>query len=125
MEPGEDVPLREYVEALFNEREKAIEAALAAAEKAVAAALAAAQKATDKAEAAQKLHDEGANEFRTQLKDQVATFPTRRELEETVRRIGKLETLVANLQGRAVILASAAGIVGAIVGAVVGKALGA
>lgn len=107
--------LKERFDDLRTADQRAVEAALASAEKAVEAALAASEKATDKAEAAQKIHDEGANEFRTQLKDQVATFPTRRELEEALRRIGKLETIVANLQGRALILVAAGGIVGAVV----------
>lgn len=117
----DDVPLREYVEALFAQRDKGVEAALASAEKAVEAALAAAEKATDKAELAQRVHDTGANEFRQQLKDQVATFPTRRELQTVVDQLSKVEKAVSNLEGRALILATSAGVVGAVVGGLVAK----
>ncbi len=116
--------LKAHFDAILEERRVQTAAALASAEKAVEAALAAAEKATEKAETAQRVHDSGANEFRSQLKDQVATFPTRRELDEAERRIGVLETVVSNLQGRAMVLATGAAAFGALIGAVASKAFG-
>ena len=61
--------------------------ALTAAEKAVAAALAASDKAVDKSEMAQKVVNEGQNEFRGTLRDQAATFMPRAETESLVREL--------------------------------------
>jgi chromosome segregation ATPase len=74
----------------------------AAQQTAVSNALQAAEKAVDKAEAAADKRFESVNEFRQQLTDQTATFPTRDEvdsklaaliarLDESTRRIADLE----------------------------------
>ena len=63
------VPLREYIEALLNERDKAVAAAFAAQEKAVSAALEAADKATAKAEVNAEKWRDNANEWRGQSAD--------------------------------------------------------
>lgn len=120
-----DIPIREYVERLFVEREKrdiewnrrlderfesqekAINAALAAAEKAVTAAFAAAEKAVnaalvsaekavEKAEASQARVNETQNEFRGTLRDQAADLMPR---SETELLIGDLREQLGRLQG--------------------------
>jgi hypothetical protein len=103
--------LRERYEA----QQTGLAAALAAAEKAVNAALIAAEKAVDKAEGAQQLRNEAQNEFRKSLSDLSGLMWTikegtatvdalRRELTITMTsqqaRIGALENVQANLQGR-------------------------
>jgi hypothetical protein len=79
-----DVPLREYIEALLAEQRRAVDAALAAAEKAVT-----------KAEVASDKRFEGVNEFRQALSDQTATFVPRTEwqssLAEQERRLRLVE----------------------------------
>jgi hypothetical protein len=64
-----EVSLREYFEALLNERDKAVKAAFDAQKEAVAAALAAAEKATEKAEVNAEKWRENANEWRGQSAD--------------------------------------------------------
>jgi vacuolar-type H+-ATPase subunit E/Vma4 len=68
-----DVPLREYIEALLNDRDKAVTAAFDAQKEAVAAALAAAEKATEKAEVNAEKWRENANEWRGQSADRERT----------------------------------------------------
>jgi mevalonate kinase len=92
------VPLREYVEALFREKEKAVEAALEAQAKAVAAALEAADKAVTKAEQNAEKWRENANEWRGAMSDRDRELPSRREVETLIRGlVDKFETLAARL----------------------------
>jgi len=77
----DEISLRDYVESLFAEKEKALQAALLAQEKAVAAALAAADKATEKAEANAEKWREAANEWRGAMNDRDRELPSRREVE--------------------------------------------
>jgi hypothetical protein len=77
----EEVTLREYVDAMFAEKEKALQAALIAQEKAVAAALASADKATTKAEQNAEKWRESANEWRGAMSDRDRELPSRREVE--------------------------------------------
>ena len=69
---------------MLNERyatqTKALDAAFKAAEQAVQTALASQEKAVSKAEAAADKRFESVNEFRQQLSDQTATFPSRAEV---------------------------------------------
>ncbi len=103
--------LRERYEA----QQIGVTAALAAAEKAVNAALIAAEKAVDKAEGAQQLRNVAQNEFRQSLSDLSKLMWTRLEGTDKVdslrreylmghasliERVGKLENLSANVQGR-------------------------
>lgn len=81
-----DVPLREHIEALFAEKEKALAAALASTEKAAELALNAAEKLTE--------------------------------------RIEGLERTVSNLEGRALILATSAGLGGIVIGGLVSRLIG-
>ncbi len=98
------VPLREYVEALFAEREKAVEAALASQEKAVTAALDASDKAISKAETNAEKWRENANEWRGAMSDRDRELPSRREVEQTTASLGdritKIENSVSNTGGR-------------------------
>ncbi len=103
--------LRERHEA----QQTSVTAALVAFEKAVNAALIAAEKAVDKAEGAQQLRNVAQNEFRQSLADLSKLMWTRLEGTEKVesvsrevnsiltnleKRIGVIESLMANLQGR-------------------------
>lgn len=65
---------------LRESESRANEQRFKAQEQAVAFALAASEKATTKADAANEKRFDGVNEFRSQLKDQAATFITRGEL---------------------------------------------
>jgi hypothetical protein len=91
----DDVPIREYVEAMFAEKEKALQAALASQEKAVQAALSAADKATSKAEQNAEKWRENANEWRGAMSDRDRELPSRREVEVNfaglVERVSRLE----------------------------------
>jgi dGTP triphosphohydrolase len=75
------VTLRDYVDTMFAEKEKALQAALLAAEKAVTAALAASDKAINKAEVNAEKWRESANEWRGAMSDRDRELPSRREVE--------------------------------------------
>jgi hypothetical protein len=90
------------LDAAFLAQQTAMRTALEAAEKAVATALTSAEKAVAKAEVAADKRFESVNEFRQQLSDQTATFPTRNEVntrldairsdtDRNQQRIGELE----------------------------------
>ncbi len=134
---ADDVDLRAYVDAMFAEKEKALQAALIAQEKAVAAALEAADKAVTKAEANAEKWRENANEWRGAMNDRDRALPSRRELEgaisgqndkhaATSRRLTILETYMVGEQGRrggigasTGVIIGAIGIVGAVITTVV------
>jgi hypothetical protein len=84
--------------------DKAVAAALAAAEKAVSAALIASEKAVEKAEQAQKVVNEGQNEFRGSLRDQAEKFMPRIEAESVFRELRALlathQTALSDLRSR-------------------------
>ncbi len=111
---SELVSLREYFEAILNEREKAlderaiaqktvVDAAMLAAKEAVTAALDSAEKAVVTARNAQERVNEKQNEFRQTLVDQNATFLPREAFEaaskETNRRLEQLESVSRNAGG--------------------------
>jgi hypothetical protein len=83
------VPLKEYFERILTERDNAVRAALAAQEKAVAAAFQASEKAIAKAEAAQKAHDQAANNLRGVLDDYVKQMFPRTEAESRFNQVGE------------------------------------
>jgi hypothetical protein len=78
---AEGVDLRDYVDTMFAEKEKALQAALLAQEKAVAAALESSDKAITKAEANAEKWRENANEWRGAMDDRDKNLPSRREVE--------------------------------------------
>jgi hypothetical protein len=102
----DDVSLRDYVDTMFAEKEKALQAALLAQEKAVAAALEASDKAITKAEINAEKWRESANEWRGAMSDRDRELPSRREVETAVTAvkasIKPLADYVAAQQGRAV-----------------------
>jgi hypothetical protein len=83
-----EVSLKEYFERILTERDSAVRAALAAQEKAVAAAFEASEKAIAKAEAAQKAHDQAANNLRGVLDDYVKQMFPRNEAESRFTQQG-------------------------------------
>jgi len=95
----DDVPLRQYFEALREADQRAIAAALAAAKEAVAAALVAAEKAVAKAEQAQNLKNEAANEWRGTLTDLTVRFATVEGLSSLGERTRILEEWRAGARG--------------------------
>jgi uncharacterized protein YaiL (DUF2058 family) len=101
---GDLVSLRDYVDTMFAEKEKALQAALLAQEKAVAAALMASDKAITKAEANAEKWRENANEWRGAMSDRDRQLPSRREVEaETAALKAEIKPLVefmATQQGR-------------------------
>jgi hypothetical protein len=88
--PMPDIPMREFLERIIDERDRlydsrfraaeiAVNAALAAQQKAVAEAFLASEKAIIKAEEAQKEYNARSNEFRGQLDDQAKLLMQRSE----------------------------------------------
>lgn len=73
--------LQEMLLERYQTQEKGLQTALTAAEKAVGTALVSAEKAVVKAEIASDKRFESVNEFRQQLADQAATFPSRIEVD--------------------------------------------
>ena len=92
-----DVSLRDYVDTLFLEKEKALQAALLAQEKAVAAALSAADKAVNKAEINAEKWRENANEWRGAMSDRDRELPSRREVDQ---QISGVETRLSTVEAR-------------------------
>ena len=81
------------LDAAFLAQQTAMRTALEVAEKAVQTALVSAEKAVAKAEVAAEKRFESVNEFRAQLTDQAATFPTRNEVDVRLNAIAdKLDT---------------------------------
>lgn len=138
--------LKEHFESRFTAQEKALDAALAAQEKGTAAALASADRAVVKAETAANDRFNGVNEFRGQLADQVATFPSRSEVDAQFKALadridvtttnhaallGALAERVGAIEGKALgtstlfgYLVGAAGFVAAVVGVVIAVVAG-
>ena len=83
------------VEAAFRAQETAMAAALISAEKAVQTALAAAEKAVVKAENAAEKRFDGANEFRGQMSDMIATLMPRREAEQRLDQLTERSAAIA------------------------------
>jgi len=92
---------RTFVKSLFDEKEKALQAALAAQEKMTAAALAAADKATSKAEANAEKWRENANEWRGAMSDRDRELPSRREVETMIDALTARIDNVEKFQDRA------------------------
>jgi len=125
---GDDVPIKTYVDTLFAEKEKALQAALLAQEKAVNAALLSSDKAIDKAEANAEKWRASANEWRGAMSDRDRELPSRREVETAMSGISdrlravevRLENFQSTEQGRrAGVDLSAGVVVGAITVAVI------
>ena len=77
---------RRYGES-FTASKDAVKAALDAQKELTAAAFAASREAINKAEITSTANDAKNNEFRGQLRDQAATFPTRLEMEGQVSSV--------------------------------------
>lgn len=101
---NEQISLRDYVDAMFTERDRAIQAALLSQEKAVTAALEAADKAVTKAEANAERWRENANEWRGAMSDRDRELPSRREVDAATvalsERLRLLEKLTEHGIGR-------------------------
>jgi len=81
--------LRAMLDERYATQTKALDAAFKAAEQAVQTALASQEKAVSKAEAAADKRFEAVNEFRQQLSDQTASFPTRAEVGSRMDALAK------------------------------------
>jgi hypothetical protein len=112
----DDVPLREYFEALRESDQRAIGAALDAAKEAVAAALAAAEKAVLKAERAAELRFDAVNEFRATLTDQAATFASTEKVDGLERRLSLIEGAKAGAVTAQTLMFAVVGLFVALVG---------
>lgn len=126
MTERDHVTLRDYVDTMFAEKEKALQAALLAQEKAVSAALAAADKAVEKAEMNAEKWRANANEWRGAMSDRDRELPSRREVDAASSaldaRVSTVEKLLEKHAGRQQgIGVSTGAIVGAIstIGAVI------
>lgn len=92
----DDVPIKVYVDTLFAEKEKALQAALLAQEKAVNAALQSSDKAIDKAEANAEKWRASANEWRGAMSDRDRELPSRREVESAMSSLSERLRLIEN-----------------------------
>ncbi len=97
----EEVPLREYVEALLEQQDHRYQQRFEAQTKAIDAALLAAEKAVTKAETATERRFESVNEFRATLGDQAAKLATRLELDAANERVRELAARVERMEGQA------------------------
>lgn len=101
---SDDIPIRDYVDALLSQLDKRIEQRFLAQEKAIAAALA----SSDKAQAVSDYNAENwrasANEWRGAMSDRDRELPSRREVETAVTglddRLRMLEDLAKSQQGK-------------------------
>ncbi len=80
--------MRELLNERYATQTEAIQVSFTAAEKAVQTALSSAEKAVTKAEIAAEKRFEAVNEFRAQLSDQAATFPSRNEVDTRITAMG-------------------------------------
>lgn len=94
------VPLRQYIEAILAEKDKALSAALASQEKAVAAALESAALATSKAEEQAKDWRASANEWRATMNDREARFVTHAAYDGLVEKVNDLVQRIERGDGR-------------------------
>lgn len=88
--------LKEHIDTLLIERDKAVNAALAAQERAVAAALSASDRAVQKAEFAAEKRFDGVNGFREALSDQANTLMPRTEAVSRIEALAKEVNALAN-----------------------------
>jgi hypothetical protein len=79
--------LREYIQAVLNERSKQTEQRFRAMERLMESQRMAAKEATDKALESQQAINIGQNEFRAQLKDQASSLMPRKETETLVQGV--------------------------------------
>lgn len=92
------VRLEDNFKERFAQQDRATTVAFAAADKAVQAALGAAKEAVIKAEMAAEKRFESVNEFRSTLRDQQGTFPTRAEVDSWVKALdAKIISSVAHI----------------------------
>jgi hypothetical protein len=116
---SDDIPIRDYVDMLFAEKEKALQAALLAQEKAVNAALLSSDKAIDKAEANAEKWRASANEWRGAMSDRDRELPSRREVDAATEALAerlrlaevRLENFQSTEQGRRAGVDLSAGVV--------------
>jgi mevalonate kinase len=129
--PRNGPPLREYFEAMLDERDKAVAAALASQEKAVEAALQSADKANELAERNAEKWRQSANEWRGAMSDRDRELPSRREVEAFInglddkisaleQRLKIVEAAASSSTGRREGIGVSAGVVVATITAVIG-----
>jgi hypothetical protein len=115
----DDVPIRDYVDMLFAEKEKALQAALLAQEKAVNAALQSSDKAIDKAEANAEKWRASANEWRGAMSDRDRELPSRREVDTAMdglsERLRIVEQRVEKAKDHSEGKSAGVGLIGAVV----------
>lgn len=101
---SDDIPIRDYVDAMLGEVDKRNEQRFQAQEKAMGAALAAADKATAIQESNAEKWRASANEWRGAMSDRDRELPSRREVDAAVTaldgRLRLLEDLAKAAQGR-------------------------
>lgn len=112
------IPLKEFLERIIDERDNQYNRRFSDAEKAVNAALTAAKEAVIKAELAAEKRFESVNEFRSTLSDQQRTLMPRSEAELLIKTLtDKIDTNTANLTMVAGQKSGAQNLFGYIVGA--------
>lgn len=124
---GDDVPLRDYVEALLAQMDTRNEQRFVAQEKAIAAALASSDKANATAETNAEKWRQSANEWRGAMSDRDRELPSRREVDSSIggldSRLRLLEDMAKTSQGKSEGIGLSVGVVlGAI--ALLGTMLG-
>jgi hypothetical protein len=119
----DDVPIRDYVEAMLAQMDTRNEQRFVAQEKAIAAALASSDKANATSEANAEKWRQSANEWRGAMSDRDRQLPSRREVETAMTGLGDrlrvVEQRVDKTQDHSAGKSAGVGlIVGAVLGAV-------
>ena len=118
-----DVSLKEHIDQRFEDFDRRLRDTREADDKRVQIALTAAKEAVDKAEQANERRLGLLNEFRAQQADEARKYAQQlivdKEFENVAGRLGRMENLIATLQGRSLALAGFGAILGGIATAVV------
>jgi len=101
---SDDIPIRDYVDAMLAQADKRNEQRFLAQEKAVDAALASADKASSKSEVNAERWRASANEWRGAMSDRDRELPSRREVDAAMaahdERIRRLEDEAKSNKGK-------------------------
>lgn len=124
----EHVSLRDYLEAMIGELDKRIVGQIQDRDVRIELALSAAKEAVTKSEDAYNKRFQLLNEFRGQSQDEQRKFALKAlvdaERDTQDARVGRLETTVATLQGRAIAFAGFGALLGGVATALILRSLG-
>lgn len=122
--PMSDVSLRDYLIGKIEEQDRRLTQLVEDRAERNKLAITAAKEAVTKAEAANERRLALLNEFRAQSADEAKKYVPREVFGQMERRVSKNETIIANLQGKAILLSVGSASLGAAIAALVTKAFG-